>query len=256
MKFYVYEWFIKNTNEIFYVGKGCKNRYKEIKRRNKIFKIFYENFDCDVKIIKYFDNEDEAFCFEHERIMELKQNNQAKANLDYGDKGGCNFAWTEEMKNYQSIYNPMKAYEQRERMSKNNPMKNKETVKKVVKKLSKPVIINGIYYNSVKEASIKTSHTEGTISRWCKQGYDTNGKSCYYANETPKEIPNIKKTHPKATTPKSVIIDEIYFDTVKDGAEYIGVWPETLIRAIKQNRKCKGHNCKYANQQPSISLND
>lgn len=256
MKFYVYEWFIKNTNEIFYVGKGCKNRYKEIKRRNKIFKIFYENFDCDVKIIKYFNNEDEAFWFEHERIMELKQNNQAKANLDYGGKGGCNFVWTKEMKNYQSIYNPMKAYEQRKRMSKNNPMKNKETAKKVAKKLSKPVIINGIYYNSIKEASIKTSHTEGTISRWCKQGYNINGEPCYYANEAPKEIPNIKKTHPKATIPKSVIIDEIYFDTVKDGAKYIGVWPETLIRAIKENRKCKGHNCKYANQQPSISLND
>lgn len=28
--FYVYEWYIVETGEIFYVGKGCKNRYKSM----------------------------------------------------------------------------------------------------------------------------------------------------------------------------------------------------------------------------------
>lgn len=28
-KFYVYEWYNIDTNEVFYVGKGCGNRYKE-----------------------------------------------------------------------------------------------------------------------------------------------------------------------------------------------------------------------------------
>lgn len=256
MNFYVYEWFIKDTNEIFYVGKGCKNRYKETKRRNKIFKEFYEKFNCDVRIIKYFDNEEDAFLLEHTRIIELKKEGQAQANLDYGGKGGCHFVWTKEMREYHSTYNPMKTQEQRQRMSNNNPMKNKEVIRKVTEKTSKPVIINNIYYKSVREASLQTSHTEGTISKWCRQGYDINGNSCYYVNEGPKEIPDIKKTHPKATTPKPVIIDGLYFDTVQDGAKYVGVWPETLIRAIKQNRKCKNHECKYANQQPSINLND
>lgn len=27
--YYVYEWFIKETGEVFYVGKGRGNRYKE-----------------------------------------------------------------------------------------------------------------------------------------------------------------------------------------------------------------------------------
>lgn len=29
---------------------------------------------------------------------------------------------------------------------------------------------------------------------------------------------------------------------------YVGVWPESLIRAIKGNRKCKEHVCKYDDQ--------
>ena len=33
-KFYVYEWYNVETNEIFYVGKGCNNRYKNISDRN------------------------------------------------------------------------------------------------------------------------------------------------------------------------------------------------------------------------------
>ena len=38
MRFYVYEWFVVKTDEIFYVGKGCRNRYKaKNKRRGKIF---------------------------------------------------------------------------------------------------------------------------------------------------------------------------------------------------------------------------
>ena len=36
-EFYVYEWYNTVTNEVFYVGKGTKNRYKNITKRNKYF---------------------------------------------------------------------------------------------------------------------------------------------------------------------------------------------------------------------------
>ena len=38
--FYVYEWYIVETGEIFYVGKGCKNRYKSTCHRNRLFDEF------------------------------------------------------------------------------------------------------------------------------------------------------------------------------------------------------------------------
>lgn len=52
--FYVYEWFIIDTNEIFYVGKGCKDRYKDTRSRNKMFNEFYKRFNCNTRIIKTF----------------------------------------------------------------------------------------------------------------------------------------------------------------------------------------------------------
>ena len=38
-KFYVYEWYIVDTNEVIYVGKGTGNRYKQT-NRNKMFNDF------------------------------------------------------------------------------------------------------------------------------------------------------------------------------------------------------------------------
>ena len=32
-EYYVYEWYNVDTNEVFYVGKGKKDRYKHIKNR-------------------------------------------------------------------------------------------------------------------------------------------------------------------------------------------------------------------------------
>ena len=37
--YYVYEWYVKETGEIFYVGKGTKNRYK-VKKHNRFFNDF------------------------------------------------------------------------------------------------------------------------------------------------------------------------------------------------------------------------
>lgn len=36
-RYYVYEWFNKSNNYIFYVGKGCGNRCSRIQGRNKTF---------------------------------------------------------------------------------------------------------------------------------------------------------------------------------------------------------------------------
>lgn len=253
--FYVYEWFVKNSGEVFYVGKGCKKRYLQTAKRNKLFQLYYDKFDCSVRIIKDFDTEDDAFAYEHTRIMKLKAIGQAVCNLDYGGKGGCNFVWTNEMREYKSQYNPMKAIEQRKRMQTNNPMKNRETSEKVNAQKRRAVIIDGVKYDGVIVASKAIGVLPNTISRWCNKGYNTKGKPCRYADEPQKDYPSIKITHPYATTPKAVIVDGKRFETVKDAAQYIGVWSESLIRAIKQNKLCKGHKCEYDNQQPSTNLN-
>lgn len=78
-KYYVYEWYIKETKEIFYVGKGSKNRVTSMKDRNSYFKNIREKYDCEYRILNYFEDEQEAYDFELKRGLELKQIGQAKA---------------------------------------------------------------------------------------------------------------------------------------------------------------------------------
>ena len=63
-KYYVYEWIRLDTNEPFYVGKGCKNRWKEIRRKNPYFTNIVNKIPCVVNILH--DNLDEQTAFELE----------------------------------------------------------------------------------------------------------------------------------------------------------------------------------------------
>ena len=245
MKFYVYEWYNIDTNEVFYVGKGCKNRYKEIKKRNKKFLEYYENNNVNVKIVKFFDNEDEAFAYEKELTDKYREKNQCKCNLIDGGYGGFSKIWNDETRDYYSKNNVMKRPEQRQRMSENNPMKNLEIAKKVGEKHKRKVIINNKIFNGVVDAAEYFGVHANTIVKWCKRGYDTNHNPCRYFNEIQKEIPTINKNK------KACIIDGVYYNSLKEGAESIGGNSSNLIRAIKENRTYKGHKVEYANQQPS-----
>lgn len=51
-EYYIYEWFIIPTNEVFYVGKGKNKRYKTVRNRNKYFLDMYKAHECDVRIVK------------------------------------------------------------------------------------------------------------------------------------------------------------------------------------------------------------
>jgi hypothetical protein len=136
-------------------------------------------------------------------------------------------------------------------MSENNPMKQPEIVAKQAAGVSRKVLINGCVYESLKKAALSIGVCEFTILTWCKRGYDTYGNPCRYFDEPQKEYSQMKKTHPRVSTYKAVYIDGVRYDTVKEAAESIGVWSESVIRAIKENRLCKGHECRYDNQQPS-----
>lgn len=242
--FYVYEWYNVNTEEIFYVGKGCGNRYKQVSKRNQLFKTYYENNECAVRIIQYFELEQDAFDYEKQRIGELKSINQCSCNLDEGGSGGVNFVWTPETREYKSIYNPMKNEEQRERMRQNNPMFDSKVVEQVTSKKSKIVCYNGKEY-TCKQLSEITGFQVSTIWKWCQRGYDIDGAPCHYKGE---EKNSIKKT----TSSKAILIDGQLFPSLRAAADFLGVRDTSpLCKALKSNKKYKGHTCEYANQQPS-----
>lgn len=90
-KFYVYQWVNDDTGEIFYVGKGSGNRYKESRksRRNQYFSRYIKKHpNCHSEIILY--NLDEQTSYQEEKriISEYLQKGYRLTNLDEGGRAG------------------------------------------------------------------------------------------------------------------------------------------------------------------------
>ena len=90
-EYYVYAYYLKSTNEIFHIGKGKKDRYKDtINHRNDFFKNIVAKYkdDVDVKIIKDGLSEEDAWELERKLIKEYKKIGQCRTNLHEGGCGG------------------------------------------------------------------------------------------------------------------------------------------------------------------------
>lgn len=86
--YYVYEWIIDDTNEVFYVGKGILSRTTELTGRNKRFLHIVSTNKCSSRIVKCFTDEDAAYQYEIERIEYWKNKGQASANIAMGGRFG------------------------------------------------------------------------------------------------------------------------------------------------------------------------
>ena len=86
-RFYVYEWIRLDTNEPFYVGKGCGRRALSLRGRNRHFHFVYNKVDCAVSILCDNLTEQEAyesevwFIYEYDCVFGFK--------LVNADFGGC-----------------------------------------------------------------------------------------------------------------------------------------------------------------------
>ena len=102
-RFYVYEWYVIDTNEVFYVGKGTGDRYKRLRGRNYFFQCMYNSHNCDVRKIYENLTEDEAFKKEIEVIKYYKENTSHRlTNQTDGGEGVSGWVPTEEFRNKMS----------------------------------------------------------------------------------------------------------------------------------------------------------
>jgi len=80
--FYVYEWFIKETGEIFYVGKGRGNRFKEFHQRAYEAEKIRKRFKTDCLFVATGLTEDEAIELESKEMTRiLNETNDRLTNL-------------------------------------------------------------------------------------------------------------------------------------------------------------------------------
>jgi hypothetical protein len=84
--YYVYEWYIVESGEVFYVGKGCDNRVTSMKNRNKYFKNIRAKHECGYRILADNLAEQEAYDLELSYGLKLKESGQAKASYALGGK--------------------------------------------------------------------------------------------------------------------------------------------------------------------------
>ena len=84
----MYEWYLVDTGEVFYVGKGSGKRFKSISNRNANFKKIYDEYKCDVRIKCNNLTEAQAFKKEKETIKYYKTKDNCRlTNLTDGGEG-------------------------------------------------------------------------------------------------------------------------------------------------------------------------
>lgn len=87
--YYVYEWFIKETNQVFYIGKGKGNRYKQDKR-NPYFLSVKSHHNCDVCFVKENLTEYEALILKEELFSQREKEGQILTNVITPNAIGAN----------------------------------------------------------------------------------------------------------------------------------------------------------------------
>lgn len=100
--YYVYEWFIVDSDFVFYVGKGSGKRYRQTNRRNRIFtKIIKEN-NCNSRILVSDLSEEQAYSLEKEYIKKYREKGFCTANIADGGEGSKGTRFSDEAKKQRS----------------------------------------------------------------------------------------------------------------------------------------------------------
>lgn len=78
--YYVYEYFIKENNDVFYVGKGTRNRaWKD--NRNAACEQIKREYEWDIKIVKENLTEEEALELEKQLIIQYRESGDILTNI-------------------------------------------------------------------------------------------------------------------------------------------------------------------------------
>lgn len=224
-QFYVYMFWRKDKNEVFYIGKGTKGRHLDkINNRNQYFKRICEKTETYSTIYKNNLSEQEAFDLERTLIKEYREKGLAYTNFHEGGRGGNVYAYDgdkrkEEMKKKCRLAssgnkNPMygKSWHQF-----STPEKIKNHRKNISLALKK----------RYEDEEMRKITAEASRKMWQTSGH----KEKYRMNNT-------KRVH---------MYDEnmVYirtFISLYDALEFLGLKSHTtLLKSIRENKKYKNY---------------
>ena len=213
----MYEWYIIETNEVFYVGKGHNDRYKKSSRRNRFFQEVYKNNKCSSRIVMDGLSEDEAYEQEYKFIKYYRENTDYHlTNLADGGRISKNWKQSKESK---------------EKISKSSKKlwSNKEFKEKVVKLRNDP---NSVYQSKEFKEKI-SSLVQGENNPNYNHKWSDEMKKCL-SNKLKKSQHNKKGNNPKAKKIYCVETEEI-FDCIEDAREKYHVQNESSFSVALDN---------------------
>lgn len=249
--YYVYEFYIVDTDEIIYVGKGTRNRYKVRYNRNKLLKEMFEKYNCDSRIVKEFEDERDAFNYEYSRIKELKEKGLCRCNIHSGGAGGSGEYWTDELREEYSRNNPMKDERQRKRMSENNPMKNPDIALKTNSQKRRPIIINNIEYESVLKVCETYNVCFDVVRNWCKKGINQYGELCRYKDE--EQVIFTDKRYNKGGC-RPITYNGKHYETPKDMSIELDISVNKIYKWAKVGFDPYGNPCRYDDDKRNLQF--
>lgn len=282
-KYYVYEWYILETDEVFYVGKGCRRRAGNIVSRNKFFKDMYYSHKCkyrkvynnlteqqayekEIELIKFYrentsyrltnicdggeGSDGKIFC---KKVLQLNLDGEIIEKFDSiteaGEKTNTDLSCISKCclnrSKYKSANGFIWVYEE-EYLDKQHIYSNERDIGKPVLQFD----LNGNFireYNSIYEASKKTNILNHHIRNCCNNKTKTGcGYIWIFKSKYEPKYP-LNYNNPKK--PKSIIMKDLNdnilgeFDSINSANNF--------INPNKDNRKV----IKYACEHNAIRLN-
>lgn len=231
--FYVYAHYKKTTGEIFYIGKGSKNRVLSKSGRNQHWKNIVKKHGFTWKILKDGMTNDEACALE---IKLIKKNKNKLCNIAKGGESGLfgiELSAQHKVKLREAKLGKKQSPEHaaKSAVAKLGKKQPRDAVEKIVAQKRKPVInSDGEIFESSAKAAIEmakrtgSAPSQGNISSVCRGCRDSAyGKTWSYDTKKPPTPP--RADHPAAK--KIHCENGMIFNSVMDAVIWVKSWNET-----------------------------
>lgn len=245
-KYYVYEWFIKDTKEVFYVGKGCRERWRTKKRENKFFMNMLRTHECDVRKVKENLTEQEAFDLEIKLISYYRENTNFRlTNIQDGGENPPTFYGEE---------SPAKRPEVRKKigMSNHNRYEENPELRKEVSQRIKAFCDSDegkVIVSRRSKKNMSNPEVRYKISESNKAYYTTEKrrirsvmmKKIYSSSEVRNQVTGVNNGASRKVAQYDLdgnIISE--FGTMKEAGEKTGICFKNISKAVRGHRKTAG----------------
>lgn len=240
-RYYVYLWKIKDTGEVFYVGKGTGRRYLTRKRENSFFMKMLNSHDCEAVIYKDNLTEKEAFELEKETIAYYRQTDCRLTNVqDGGENPPKHYGPISEEKRQKMCQAQKKYYAEHHEARK----RNSESLKRFLQTEAG---------KEFSEKSLKTRQTDEFREAQRERSIKALNTPKFHAeqSERMKEINNRPEMRARHTGAKNCNAHEVLqydldgnllnrFETVKQAEEATGVNNSKISAVASGKRKTAG----------------